>query len=82
MVPCLLAIQDVLLEQEICQPLKQLGKECVLLESADYLDGDHASPGLIPIDLEAWQALIVVDEVWDRQIEDWLVDIKLALSSL
>jgi hypothetical protein len=59
-----------------------LSKECVLLERADYLDSDHASPGLIPVDLEVRQALVIVDEVRYRQIEDWFIDIKLALSSL
>jgi hypothetical protein len=82
MVRCLLAIQDVRLEQQICQPLKQLSKECVLLERADNLDGDHPSPSLIPVDLEVGQALVVINEVRDCQIEDWLIDIKLAFSSL
>ena len=71
---------DVALEEQIGEPLEHLGKEYVLFVGTDDLDGDHASPGRSPVKLEAWEALVVVEEVGHSQVEDGLVDVELWLS--
>lgn len=63
--------------------LLQDHRECiVLLKGADNPDGHHATPGLVPVNLEVRQALIVVDKVRDNEVKDCLVNVKLSLFHL